>query len=207
MLVSEYFIDENRHLLSVCGMVNTHSAAGRMLMIQLADYNEFERAMISERTSETLQHLKAQGVRLGPAPYGYELSNQLDGNGRRLLVPLASEQEIIARLAAAEAAGVGFNDIARQLNAEGIRARRGGECGVPVDERPVQPHCPGPGCRFARLPVVARWRRHRGKMTESGKLAHSAEGDFDPRVTVKRRAPTPPAVVTPAAWFRRPQPA
>jgi DNA invertase Pin-like site-specific DNA recombinase len=126
-LVSDYFTDENHHLLSVCGLVNTHSAAGRMLLMNLANYNEFERAMISERTRETLQHLKAQGIRLGPAPYGYELSNQLDENGRRMLVPLASEQEIIARLAAAQAGGVGFNDIARQLNAEGIKARRGGE--------------------------------------------------------------------------------
>jgi hypothetical protein len=124
--VSDYFIDENHHLLSVCGLVNTHSAAGRMLLMNLANYNEFERAMISERTRETLQHLKAQGIRLGPAPYGYELSNQLDDNGRRMLVPLASEQEIIVRLTAAQAGGVGFNDIARQLNAEGIKAPRGG---------------------------------------------------------------------------------
>ena len=126
-LVSDYFIDENYHLLSVCGLVNTHSAAGRMLLMNIANYNEFERAMISERTRETMQHLKAQGIRLGPAPYGYELSNQPDQNGRRKLVPLASEQAIIARLTAAQGAGVGFNDIARQLNAEGIHARRGGE--------------------------------------------------------------------------------
>jgi hypothetical protein len=126
-LVGDYFTDESYHLLSCCGMVNTHSAAGRMLLMNLANYNEFERAMISERTRETLQHMKAQGVRLGPAPYGYEMSNQLDDKGRRVLVPLASEQEIIARLATAQASGVGFNDIARQLNAEGIRARRGGE--------------------------------------------------------------------------------
>jgi hypothetical protein len=126
-LVGDYFTDERYHLLSCCGMVNTHSAAGRMLMMNLANYNEFERAMISERTRETMQHLKEQGIRLGPAPYGYELSNQLDENGRRMLVPLASEQEIIARLAADQAAGIGFNDIARQLNAEGIKARRGGE--------------------------------------------------------------------------------
>ena len=126
-LVGDYFTDERYHLLSCCGMVNTHSAAGRMLMMNLANFNEFERAMISERTRETLQHMKAQGIRLGPAPYGYELSNQLDDKGRRVLVPRASEQEIIARLATAQAGGVGFNDIARQLNAEGIHARRGGE--------------------------------------------------------------------------------
>ena len=126
-LVSAYFIDERCHLLSCCGMVNTHSAAGRMLMMNLANYNEFERSMISERTRETLQHMKAQGIRLGPAPYGYELSNQLDEKGRRVLVLLASEQEIIARLAAAQTGGVGFSEIARQLSAEGTRARRGGE--------------------------------------------------------------------------------
>ena len=126
-LVGDYFTDERFHLLSCCGMVNTHSAAGRMLMMNLANYNEFERAMISERTRETLKHMKAQGIRRGPASYGYELSNQLDQNGRRMLVPRASEQEIITRLAAARAGGVGFRDIARQLNAEGIHARRGGE--------------------------------------------------------------------------------
>ncbi len=126
-LVGDYFTDESYHLLSCCGMVNTHSAAGRMLLMNLANYNEFERAMISERTRETLQHMKAQGIRLGPAPYGYALSNQLDDKGRRMLVPLASEQEVIARLATAQADGIGFSDIARQLNAEGIHARRGGE--------------------------------------------------------------------------------
>jgi DNA invertase Pin-like site-specific DNA recombinase len=126
-LMSDYFTDDRYHLLSVCGMVNTHSAAGRMLMMNLANYNQFERELISERTREALQHMKAQGIRLGPAKYGYELSNQLDERGRRMLVPLDSEQAIIARLAAAQAHGIGFNDIARQLNAEGIPARRGGE--------------------------------------------------------------------------------
>jgi hypothetical protein len=45
-LVEDYFADERYHLLSVCGMVNTHSAAGRMLMMNLANFNQFERDMI-----------------------------------------------------------------------------------------------------------------------------------------------------------------
>lgn len=69
--------------------------------------------------------MKAQGVPLGPAPYGYELSNQLADKGRRVLAPLASIQEIIAWLTTAQADGVGFSDIAWQLNAEGIHPRRG----------------------------------------------------------------------------------
>ncbi len=101
-----------------------------MLMMNLANYNQFEREMISERTRDALQHMKAQGVRLGPAPYGYELSTQFDEKGRRMLVQLASEQEVIGRLVAAHAEGVKFNEIARQLNAEDIRAKRGGDwCG------------------------------------------------------------------------------
>lgn len=106
-------------------MVKTHSAAGRMLLMNLANYNEVARAMVSERTRATLQQMKAQGVPLGPAPYGYELSNQLVDKGRRVLAPLASIQEIIAWLTTAQTDGVGFSDIAWQLNAEGIHPRRG----------------------------------------------------------------------------------
>jgi DNA invertase Pin-like site-specific DNA recombinase len=47
MLVDDYFSDERYHLLSVCDRVNTHNAAGRMLLLNLANYNQFEREMIS----------------------------------------------------------------------------------------------------------------------------------------------------------------
>ena len=46
-LVEDYFTDERNHLLSVCGMVNTHSAAGRMLMMNLANFSQFERETVS----------------------------------------------------------------------------------------------------------------------------------------------------------------
>src|ERR1043165_2411295 len=94
-LVEDYFADERYHLLSACGMVNTHNAAGRMLMMNLANFNQFEREMISERTREALQHMKSQGIRLGVAPYGYEYSQQTDEKGRRVLVPKADEQAVI----------------------------------------------------------------------------------------------------------------
>jgi DNA invertase Pin-like site-specific DNA recombinase len=126
-LVEDYFADERHHLLSVCGMVNTHSAAGRMLMMNLANFNQFEREMVSERTRDALQHLKAQGVRLGHAPYGYEHGKQIDEKGHRILVPLACEQEVIDRMAALHTGDARFRRIARQLNAEGFRARRGGD--------------------------------------------------------------------------------
>lgn len=63
-LIDEMFPDERYHLLSLCGMANTHSAAGRMVLLHLANYNQYERELISERTRDALQHMKAQGVRL-----------------------------------------------------------------------------------------------------------------------------------------------
>ena len=126
-LVDDYFAHERYHLLSVCGMVNTHNAAGRMLMLNLANFAQFEREIISERTYEAMQQLKAQGVKMGGPPYGYTFSQALDEKGRRTLVPLDIEQSLIERMAALHKEGLGFRDIARQFMAEGIRARRGGE--------------------------------------------------------------------------------
>ena len=36
------------HLLSLCGMVNTHTPPGRMVLMNLANYCQFEREMISD---------------------------------------------------------------------------------------------------------------------------------------------------------------
>ena len=58
-LVDRYFGQDRYHLLSVCGMVNTHTAAGRMMMLNLANYAQFERELLRERVLETMQHLKA----------------------------------------------------------------------------------------------------------------------------------------------------
>ena len=125
-LVEELFSDEQNHLLSLCGMVNTHSAAGRMVLMNLANYNQFEREMISERTRDALQHMKAQGVRLGQAPYGYVFSQDLDKNGRRVLVPLPEEQDVLRQIRELRSDGLKLGQIARRLNEAGIAARRNG---------------------------------------------------------------------------------
>ena len=62
-LVEDYFGNERFHLLSLCGMANTHSAAGRMVLMNLANYARRRTRMISERTRDALRHMKAQGVR------------------------------------------------------------------------------------------------------------------------------------------------
>jgi site-specific DNA recombinase len=125
-LVDEMFSDEKYHLLSLCGMVNTHSAAGRMVLLNLANYNQYERELISERTRDALQHMKAQGVRLGPAPYGYELSHDCDEHGRRKLIPLAHEQDVLRQIESMRADGLKLREIAWRLNEAKIPARRDG---------------------------------------------------------------------------------
>ena len=126
-LVADYFSDERFHLLSLCGMVNTHSAAGRMVLMNLANYAQFEREMISERTRDALRHLKSQGVRLGHAPYGHELSTERDAHGRRIMVPLPNEQAVILRMKLLRREGLSFTKIARRLNEEQAPARRNGK--------------------------------------------------------------------------------
>ncbi len=107
-------------------MLNTHSAAGRMVLMNLANYAKFEREMISERTRDAFQHMKAQGVRLGPAPYGYEFSHDVDDKGRRLLVPLAQKQEVMRAIRGMRADGLKLKEIARRLNEAKTPARRDG---------------------------------------------------------------------------------
>ena len=121
-LVDELFSDERYQLLSLCGMANTHSAAGQMVLLNLANYNQFEREVISERTRDALRHMLKQRVRLGPAPYGYEFSHDTNGNGRRLLIPLAGEQEVLRRIRDMRTDGLKLNQIARFLKEMGIPA-------------------------------------------------------------------------------------
>jgi len=65
-------------------------------------------------------------VRLGPAPYGYALSDEVDANGRRLLIPIPEEQEVIQKIKSLRAEGLSFAKIAQRLNAVQTPARRNG---------------------------------------------------------------------------------
>ena len=126
LLVDQYFSSERYHLLSICGMVNTHTAAGRMMMLNLATYAQFEREIIRERTQEAITHLKAQGVRLGCPQYGYKYSHEVDAHGRRMLVQDAEHMKVLGQIVALYNDGASINRIAKRLNAEGIAAQRGG---------------------------------------------------------------------------------
>jgi site-specific DNA recombinase len=63
-LIERYF-GARFALLSVTDSIDTRSAGGRLVLNVLASVSQWERELASERTSEALQHLKAQGRKLG----------------------------------------------------------------------------------------------------------------------------------------------
>lgn len=65
-------------------------------------------------------------MRLGPAPYGYALSDEVGANGRRLLVPIPDEQEVIQKIKSLRTEGLSFAKIAQRLNSVQTPARRSG---------------------------------------------------------------------------------
>lgn len=124
-LVDRFFAHEPYHLLSVCGMVNTHTAAGRMMMLNLANYAQFERELIRERTLEAMQHLKAQGVPLGPPPFGFRYSQELDEHGRRKLVKVPEHLATLREMIAIFQSGQTLHQVARTLTERGLLSQRG----------------------------------------------------------------------------------
>src|SRR3989442_8701879 len=81
-LVEDYFSSDKITLLSVADNIDTRTAAGRLVLNVLGSVAQWEREVISERTSEALSHIKTQGHKTGgDVPYG----NRLAADGKTLV--------------------------------------------------------------------------------------------------------------------------
>jgi DNA invertase Pin-like site-specific DNA recombinase len=110
------------HIVDMGGMsLNTASSMGKMLLTMLAGFAEFERNVISERTSQALQHKKALGQKLGKLPYGF------DADDAGMLVVNRAEQKILDQMKALRKQGFGYHSVALRLNGAGIVAKQGGK--------------------------------------------------------------------------------
>jgi len=116
-LLVELFNKNDVALCSIKDSLDTKTANGRMVINLLGTISQWEREVISERTSEALQELKASGKRYGQIPFGKELAN-----GR--LVNCTQEQEIIKEIKALKNKGYGYTKIASVLNDEGYTTRQ-----------------------------------------------------------------------------------
>ena len=106
-------------LVSLSENVDTTSAAGRMVFRMLAVLAEFEKDLVSERTSVALQHKRAKGEFIGgDAPFGFVVSH-----GR--LTAHEPEQAVIRQARALRAEGLTLRAVAVNLEARGHRSRSG----------------------------------------------------------------------------------
>lgn len=107
-------------LVSLSERIDTTSAAGKMVFRMLAVLAEFERDLVSERTTAALAHMKANGQRVGTVPYGFDLAD--DG---ATLIPNDTEQAVIADIRAMRAEGMKLEPIAAALTARAVPTKTG----------------------------------------------------------------------------------
>lgn len=109
------------NLVSLSERIDTTSAAGKMVFRMLAVLNEFERDLISERTTTAMAHLRTQNRFLGQVPYGF----RLNGDGKTLSRD-EDENRSVARMQELRDEGLSLRRIAAQLDADGFRPKSGG---------------------------------------------------------------------------------
>ncbi len=105
-------------LVSLSESIDTTTAAGKLLFRMLAVLAEFERDVVSERTSMALSHKRDQGRRIsGRAPLGFRFED-----GR--VVPDKAEGAVLARVRLMRRR-LSMARVVAILNAEGVQLRGG----------------------------------------------------------------------------------
>ena len=107
-------------LISTAESLDTSSATGRLMLNILASVSQWEREVISERTTAALREKRAQGYRAGTVPFGYVANT--DGK----LSENEPEQAALRAIRELRAEGNSWRAVAAELNEQGFRTRRGG---------------------------------------------------------------------------------
>ena len=107
-------------LVSLSEKIDTTTAAGKMIFRLLAVFAEFERDLVSERTTAALAVKRANNQRVGTVPYGYDLAS--DGV---TLVENDTEQAVITDVRAMRQAGRTLKRIAQTLTERGVATKTG----------------------------------------------------------------------------------
>lgn len=112
-------------LVSVAESLDTGSAGGRLVLNIMTAVSQWEREAIGERTRDALRHKRSQGERVGTVPYGSRLG--ADGDH---LEPDPAEQATLAEIDRLRQEGSSMRRIARALNQQDCRTRRGTPWGL-----------------------------------------------------------------------------
>lgn len=111
-------MDRGLVLVSVVESLDTSTATGRMIVNMLGTFAQFERELIVERTTASLDFKRRSGANYCFAPFGYR--NGADGRRE----PIPEELELIGAMSAMRGAGKSYQDIANFANASGIKPHR-----------------------------------------------------------------------------------
>lgn len=135
-------------LSAVQESLNTSTASGRLVVNMLGSIAEWERDTIAERTFAALSMKRRKGEKLGGIrPYGFAVKAV---GGLKTLVPDPKEQRVRAAILKAHDGGKGYQQIAEELNAGGVKPRAGARWyastirGVVLWERKQQKGLPPP---------------------------------------------------------------
>ena len=110
-------------LVSLSESIDTTTAAGKMVFRMLAVLAEFERDLVSDRTTAAMQHKRRKGERVSRfAPYGHDFT----ADDR--LVENVAEQTVIADIRDMRARQVPIARIARGLSERKIPTKNGAAC-------------------------------------------------------------------------------
>ena len=102
--------------------IDTSTSTGKFMLTVFGAIAEMERGLISERTQEGMEQLKAQNKRFTDSIFGWDV----DVNG--MLIPNWNEQDLIDWMDwQIEVNGMSAAAVARSLNARGITGKRGGQ--------------------------------------------------------------------------------
>ncbi len=105
------------HLVDMGGQsLSTSNAIGRMMLTMMAAFAEFERNLVSERTSIALAHKRSKGQAYNHTPYGFDREGDL-------MVENPEEQRIITLIQQWREQGNSLQGIATKLNNEGIATK------------------------------------------------------------------------------------
>lgn len=120
--ISERLHKAGADLVSLSERIDTTSGAGKMVFRMPAVLADFERDLISERTSTAMQHKRSRGEYTGGLePYGWRRPT----NGDQL-EPHPAEQEIVRKASSLREAGLSLRPIGGRLEADGRFPRSGG---------------------------------------------------------------------------------
>ena len=120
-IVEDVFLARNIELHSVSESLDTSTPHGRFVLTLFGGLAQMERELIGERTKAALAYKRQEGQPTSHAPLGF----RADGKRDRMR-PVPQELDVVRQILTLWRCGSSYASIARKLNAEGARTKRGG---------------------------------------------------------------------------------